>query len=219
MLSLHLRKEQTRLYCKLSSIMATNLVPEQRGREGRVKDDEVNWVAFLLLSVHLLLFATQTDLWDKEEEAFGDSISFKNSQAFWEEERNVTVTYVFNSLSLFLSDYDIIPHAESSLWQVFPKGGKEIMNKNVKAEGKAAATTRATLYIGAACLLTAAHRRNDRAEREKKKNSTPRSLFMSYSRARGLFPRLLRSYNHQFSSVVASQPLSVPAVFDTIYLL
>ncbi len=35
----------------------------------------------------------------------------------------------------------------------------------------------------------------------------------------GFLPRLLCSYNHQFSSVVASQPLSVPAVFDTIYLL
>lgn len=54
-----------------------------------MKDDKLNWVAFLFLSVHLLLSATQTDLWDKEEEAFVDSISFKNSQAFWEEERKM----------------------------------------------------------------------------------------------------------------------------------
>ena len=47
-----------------------------------MKDDKLNCVSFLFLSVHLLLSATQTDLWDKEEEAFADSISFKNSLAF-----------------------------------------------------------------------------------------------------------------------------------------
>lgn len=57
--------------------------------DGRVRDDKLNRVAFLSLSAHLLLSATQTDLWDKEEEAFVDSISFKNSQAFWEEERKM----------------------------------------------------------------------------------------------------------------------------------
>lgn len=50
-----------------------------------------------------------------------DSISFKNSQAYWEEEKQATVTYVFNSSSLFLPVcvcvcvYDIIPYTESTL--------------------------------------------------------------------------------------------------------
>lgn len=78
-----------------------------------MKDDKVKRVAFLYLSVHLLLSAAHTDLWDKEEEAFVDSISFKNSRALWEEERkSVTMTYVsLQKASVCLrarvSDYDI----------------------------------------------------------------------------------------------------------------
>lgn len=72
-------------------------------------------------SQFISFYPPHTDLWDKEEEGFVDSISFKNSQAYWEEEKRVTVTYVFNSSSLFLpgcvcvSVYDIIPHTESTL--------------------------------------------------------------------------------------------------------
>ena len=75
---------------------------------------------------------------------------------------------------------------------------------------------RHALYICAAWLLTVAHHENDRAE----KKIRHLEVYSCHTVERGgFFPRLLCSYNHQFSSVVASQPLSIPAVFDTIYLL
>lgn len=68
---------------------------------GRMKDDELKRAALLPLSSSPFIHAG-TDLWDKEEEDFVDSISLRNSQAFSEEEKGVTVTYVFNSSSLLL---------------------------------------------------------------------------------------------------------------------
>lgn len=72
-------------------------------------------------SQFISFYPPHTDLWDKDEDGFVDSISFKKSQAYWEEEKRVTVTYVFNSSSLLLCVcvcvyvYDIIPHTESTL--------------------------------------------------------------------------------------------------------
>lgn len=68
---------------------------------GRMKDDELKKAALLPLSSSPFIHAV-TDLWDKEEEDFVDSISLRNSQAFSEEEKGVTVTYVLNSSSLLL---------------------------------------------------------------------------------------------------------------------
>lgn len=65
---------------------------------GRMRDDELKRAALPLSPfIH-----ARSDLWDKEGEDFVDSISLRNSQAFWEEEKGVTVTYVFNSSSLLL---------------------------------------------------------------------------------------------------------------------
>lgn len=68
---------------------------------GRMKDDERKRAAVLPPGSSPFIHAG-TDLWDKEEEDFVDSISLRNSQAFSEEEKGVTVTYVFNSSSLLL---------------------------------------------------------------------------------------------------------------------